>query len=78
MEPGLFPREALFFSPQRVKAVTAGRILRPCVEGRKAKVPLFGQYWLILLLWFKQQQQKPTKKPKNKLAKLSKRGLVLV
>ena len=44
------------------------RTFRLWVEGRKAKVPLFGQYWLILLLWFQ----------KEKLARLSKRGLVLV
>ena len=39
-------------------------------------MPQFGQYWLILLLWFKQNKTKQTNK-KN-LAKLSKKGLVLV
>lgn len=80
-EPGCSPRQwacrvwALsprgpLCSPRKGKAVTAGRNLRPRVEGRKAKVSLLGQYWLILLLWFKTKQ--------NNQEKLSKRDLVLV
>lgn len=55
----------LFFSAERVKAMTAGRTLRPCVEGRKAKFARFGQYRLILLVWLKTKQNKKTdpKKP---------------